>query len=251
MIYPKANWPTVMNIAKSLLAVETFYIQTCALMKSLLLPLPFVDPVPEFQEKNKPKYIFHTILEFVCSRVNQIIENDSLSSLSLEAISELLIYFKDKQIKENKENIRLMNKSIKQELLNKVAEIEFKIANMGEIHAENLKKNLYYTNKKRNAGRSYDLGPVKARKFVVEEPQTEYCLTDLSKTEDLYDKEYSISKEEIKSQCLPLSSIPPNLLAKCKNEPPSTCLFLFNLPKKIQEAEILKLLSYFFPSKEQ
>ena len=109
MQYPKANWPTVLNIAKSLLAVETFYYQTCDLMKSLLLPLPFVES-NEPEEKTKANYIYHTILEFVCSRINQILENDDLSNLSLEAISELLVYFKEKQIREHKENIKQYKK---------------------------------------------------------------------------------------------------------------------------------------------
>ena len=106
-MYPKANWPTVLNIAKSLLAVEAFYQQTCDLMKSFLLPIPFTEPELEFPEPPKPVYIFHTILEFVCSRVNQIIENDPLTTLSLEALSDLLVYFKEKQIKEQKSNSKL------------------------------------------------------------------------------------------------------------------------------------------------
>lgn len=244
MKFPKANWPTVLNIAKSLLAVESFYIQTCNLMKCLLLPLPFVDPPEDLEETPKPKYVFHAILEFICSRVNQIIENDSLSTLSLEAISEILTYFKEKQIKEHKENLKLINKSNKINLLHKVAEIEYKVLNMSELNLENQKKQVYYNNKRKSTA-SFDPGPTKRTNFLVEEPSTQYCYTDLREN---YDEKLMISKEEIKSQCLPICSIPPNLLAKCKNQPPSSSLFLYNLPKKINEEEILKLLSYVFPS---
>lgn len=249
MSYPKVNWPTALNIAKSLMAVENFYTQTCDLMKSMLLPLPFVQSEENTKETLQPSYKFHTILEFVCSRVNQIVENDSLTAISLSALSELLCYFKDKQVKEYKENLKLVHKHKKQSLLEKVAEIQYKLLSAQEIQEENKKKQAYSGNKRKNKA-SFDPGPEKKKTFYIEEPQTEYCETDLNSFEDLYNNFDLPSKQEIKSQCMPLSSIPQNLLLKCKNEAPSSCLYLYNLPKKIEKNEIFQLLRSVFQSKD-
>lgn len=243
MNYPKANWPTVNNIAKSLMAVESFYIQTCNLMKSLLLPLPFVPDKPQQDLTPKPSYVYHTILEFVCSRVFQILENDTLSHLSLSAISELLQYFKDKQIQEYKQNLKITQKAEKTTLLQKLAIAEYKIATLSELTKENAKITKYLEGAKRKNMQSFDPGPEKKlKKFEVEEPKTEYCETDMS-TYKVYESPERVKKYEIKAKCLPLNDIPKNLLAKCKNEEPSSSLFLFNLPKKISENEIFELLA--------
>jgi hypothetical protein len=83
--------------------------------------------------------------------------------------------------------------------------------------------------------------------FEMEEQKTEFCQVDLSNCEDLYDKFYKITKSDAKSQCIPLALIPSHLLEKCKNEAPSSSLFLYNLPKKVNKDEILQLLHEVFP----
>jgi hypothetical protein len=240
MGYPRANWATVQNISKSLMAVQVFYEKTCDLMKELLLPPPFVKAEEIQEEKAKPSFLFHTILDFVCNKTTQILENDELSLLSTQAISEMLNYFKEKQMKEQKENKRLNQKN-KLALLEDLAVINVKFANISDLCRENLKKNEYLQGLKR---KSEDLPCKRPREFFVDEPQTEYCPVDFS---NISFDEY-LSEVEIKSQCISLNNIPEKLLQKCREEPPAASLFLFNLPKSCTQSELLALFQKVYPS---
>lgn len=242
MGYPKANWATIQNISKSLLSVPIFYQKTCDLMKELLLPPPFAEETTVPKPEPKPNYIFHTILDFICNKVTQILENDTLSQLSMSSISEILQYFKEKQTKELKENSQILNHDSRLALLEKLAEINLKFSTVKDITQENLKKTAYSCQKLQ---KPIHLPIKRLRNFSVEEPSTDYHQMDLSKPGNPYD-EY-LNEVEIKSKCIPLSEIPSKLLKRCQEESPSSSLFLFNLPKKCLKSELLDLFSQVYP----
>lgn len=245
MGFPKANRATVLNIGKSLLAIELFYEKTCELMKEMLLPPPFSqDPDPS-EEQPKPSFLFHTILDFVCNKITQILENDDLSLLSMEAVSEILSYFKDKQIKEYKSNLKITEKHSKQYLLEKLAQIELKFSNISDLSLENQKKTQYLQGVKRKSVNPDPGALKKVKNFELDEEKTEFFNVQLGNCDYLYDD--FLTEADIRSQCVPLESISANLLRKCKDEAPSASLYLYNLPKNCGKSEILQLLQQVFP----
>lgn len=212
MPYPPANQGTVLNIARCLLGVEDFYEKVCDLMHEMMLPLPFTEEedFPEFNPK--PKYLFHTIYDFVSAKVNELIAVQNLNYQAIEVLSQVLNYFREKQLKEYQENAKINRISMTHNLVSELSEVSYRIAAASEL--ENLK-------------------PIETPRKI---PKTSFeCRAP-----------NFLSKEDIKTQCLPLDKIPHKILSKCKEEPPSKSLYLYNLPKSVSEDQVLKLIRHAF-----
>ena len=56
-----------------------------------------------------------------------------------------------------------------------------------------------------------------------------------------------LTREELRTQCVPAEEIPDRLKRKLRKEPPSASLFVYNLPKDTQPDELYRLLRHAFP----
>lgn len=93
MSFPTANRRTVDNISRQLLSVPSFYFKVCEVMQEMLLPVPFDEDASDMNE-------WAVAFDFVSSRVNSLVRNEVLSPVGLEGCSELIQYFREKQLKE-------------------------------------------------------------------------------------------------------------------------------------------------------
>jgi len=126
MSYPPANRKTVDNISSQLLSVPPFYFKVCSLMEEMLLPLPFSEDTSELNE-------WVIAYDFVTSRVNSLMRSEALTSSGIEALGELVRYFREKQLKELQS--KLMTDSF--EAVKPLAQTFFKLIDSEELQAEN------------------------------------------------------------------------------------------------------------------
>ena len=202
MKLPQPNKAVISRIQNYLLNVPTFYAKVCEVMMDMHLYPPFDDEnVLDLQEQKTPTYIFHTIFNFITSKIDELLSLQEFTQESIIVCSQILSYFREKQIKEANQNYQILRMPTEQQLIDRITESALKALSSNELLKENLKKSSYNASVKRPP--QYELNSSLSKKpRLSSNPETEqtntYAYTQVDEIpEDFYD---SLAEEQIKEE---------------------------------------------------
>lgn len=258
MSFPQPSKAVISRIQSYLLNIPAFYERVCQVMMEMQLTPPFdAEDEMEFSDTKAPSYLFHTIFNFITTKLDEMLSLQEFTQESIEVCGQILAYFREKQIKEANQNYKLLRAPTEQQIIDRVTESALRALSHNEILKENLKKSSYNSSSKRPPQYQSELPLYKKPKLspsLNADLTHTYAYTQVDEIpEDFYDslavdqvQEEVISEQDIRDRRIPYIDLDPKLLSKLKPEEPNSTLYLYNLPKNISEPQIYKLIRHAF-----
>jgi hypothetical protein len=258
MSFPQPSKAVISRIQSYLLNIPAFYERVCEVMMEMQLYPPFdAEDEMEFSDTRSPSYLFHTIFNFITTKLDELLSLQEFTQESIEVCGHILAYFREKQFKEANQNYKLLRAPTERQIIDRITESALRALSRNELLKENLKKTSYNSATKRAPKYESELALSKKPKLspsLESDLPTTYAYTQVDEIpEDFYDslaeeqvQEEVISEQDIRERRIPYIDLDPKLLSKLKPEEPNSTLYLYNLPKNISEPQIYKLIRHAF-----